>query len=90
MGKRGSLFSSVLRSRRESGGNEVEVRRVEEKLRSSAQATEQWLNLLREMEMSGETADARYERYYQAYLQARQQQKRVDLELFNLRQGLTS
>jgi hypothetical protein len=42
------------------------------------------------MEAAGQTTDPRYETYYQAYLQAKQQQKRADLELFNLRQSLTS
>jgi hypothetical protein len=39
------------------------------------------------MERNGESGEARYDLYFQAYLQAKQQQKRVDLELFNLKQG---
>jgi len=64
--------------------------RVEEKRRCLAQATQQWLSLLRELECNGETGDGRYETYYQAYLQARDHEKRADLELFNLRQGLST
>lgn len=80
----GALFSGGARK-----ASAQDVRRVEAKQRTLSQATEQWLSLLREMETRGETSDARYETYYQAYLQAKQQQKRVDLELFNLRQGLS-
>jgi hypothetical protein len=40
------------------------------------------------MELNGETATSEYERYYQAYRQAKQQEKAVDLELFNRRRGL--
>lgn len=61
------------------------ARRIEERRRGLAEATEQWLSLLREMEQDGQTGDAKYEAYYRAYLQAKQQQKRADLELFNLR-----
>ena len=67
-----------------------EYQRLEARLRTLAEAREQWLALLRDMERQGETADARYETYYQAYVKARQQEKRVDLELFNLRKGLTT
>lgn len=63
--------------------------RIEERHRTLSRAAEQWLTLLQEMEAAGQTTDPRYEAYYQAYLQARQQQKRADLELFNLRQSLT-
>jgi hypothetical protein len=62
---------------------------MEERRRGLAQATQEWLALLREMEHEGQSGDARYEAYFQAYLQAKQQQKRADLELFNLRNGLT-
>jgi hypothetical protein len=40
------------------------------------------------MEHAGQSGEAKYESYYRAYLQAKQHQKRVDLELFNYRQGL--
>jgi hypothetical protein len=40
------------------------------------------------MERNGESGTAQYESYFQAYLQARQQEKAVDLELFNRRRGL--
>lgn len=75
-----------FRRRGDDPGNELA--RLEEKQRSAAQATEHWLTLLREMEHNGESADPRYETYYQAYLQAREQQKRIDLQLFNMRRGL--
>jgi hypothetical protein len=64
-------------------------RRIEEKHETLSKATQEWLSLLREMELNGEVTDARYDRYYQAYLQAKQQEKRADLELFNKRQGLS-
>jgi hypothetical protein len=40
------------------------------------------------MEHNGESGDSRYESYYTAYLQARDQQKRIDLQVFNVRSGL--
>jgi hypothetical protein len=40
------------------------------------------------MEGNGETNSPNYERYYQAYLQAKQQQKAAELDLFNRRRGL--
>jgi hypothetical protein len=40
------------------------------------------------MERAGQTADPRYDAYFQAYLQARQQEKRAELDLFNVRRGL--
>jgi hypothetical protein len=40
------------------------------------------------MERNGESSRPQYERYYQAYLQAKQQEKEVDLQLFNHRRGL--
>lgn len=67
-----------------------ELRRLKEKHDSLSRATEEWLTLLREMERNGESGGAQYERYYQAYQQAKHQQKVVDLELFNHRQGLTT
>lgn len=65
-----------------------DLERLEERYRALATASEQWLSLLREMERNGETAEPRYEQYYRAYIEARQQEKRVDLQLFNLRKGL--
>jgi hypothetical protein len=41
------------------------------------------------MERNGESDEGRYEQYYQAYLQAKQLEKRTDLDLFNLREGLS-
>ncbi len=67
-----------------------DIRRIEERRRSLAAATQEWLALLREMEHEGRSGDAKYEAFYQAYLQAKQQQKRTELELFNLRHGLTN
>lgn len=61
------------------------LRQAEERRRSLAQAEDQWLSVLREMESNGEAVGASYERYYQAYRQIKLQQKAVDLELFNLR-----
>jgi hypothetical protein len=67
---------------------ESEVERLEDRRRTLARVTGDWLALVREMEANGETSDPRYERYFQAYLDARAQVKRVDLELFNYRHGL--
>lgn len=69
------------------GSNMGDVRRIEERRRGLAAATEEWLSLLREMEHAGQTGDAKYEAYYQAYLRSKQQQKRADLDLFNHRSG---
>jgi hypothetical protein len=69
---------------------EREVRRLREKHASLTHATEEWLSLLRDMERNGESGHAEYERYFQAYLQAKQQQKSIDLQLFNRRQGLST
>lgn len=65
-----------------------EVRRLEERYRVAQAATAQWQSVLRDMELSGESGDPRYETYFKAYIEARQQEKRFDLELFNLRRGL--
>lgn len=62
-----------------------EARRLDEKRRSLQKATGQWLSLLRDMEHQGQSDEAAYERYYKAYLDARHQQKEVELQLFNLR-----
>jgi phage-related minor tail protein len=64
-----------------------QVRRLEEKRVSLQRATNQWLSLLRDMEQKGESSHTTYERYYQAYLDAKRQQKQVELSLFNLRQA---
>lgn len=65
-----------------------DVRRIEERVRGYSAATQEWLTLLQEMERAGQTADPRYDAYFQAYLQARQQEKRAELDLFNVRRGL--
>lgn len=81
--------SPLHRGERNTGHTErAEVRRLQERHESARRATDQWLSLLREMELNGETATSEYERYYQAYRQAKQQEKAVDLELFNRRRGL--
>jgi hypothetical protein len=66
----------------------AEFERLEERRRSLSEASEKWYSLLREMERNGESANAQYERYYGAYLEARHVEKRAELELFNLRHGL--
>jgi hypothetical protein len=66
------------------------VEQLEERRELLAHVTEDWLSLLREMESNGETSDPRYDRYFQAYLEARAQVNRVELELFNRRQGLVT
>lgn len=75
------LFRRALRP-------ELEVARLEDRRRTLARATQDWLDLMREMEASGETEGPRYQHYYQAYVEARAQEKRCELELFNYRQGL--
>jgi hypothetical protein len=67
---------------------EREMRRLRERHASLQRATDEWLSLLKEMELNGESGGSQYDRYYQAYLQAKQQQKDVDLQLFNRRSGL--
>lgn len=86
---RGSLVRRLTR-RGPTAQDTSSVERIEERKRTLSRATEQWLSLLREMEHAGQTGEARYETYYRAYLQSKEQQKRVDLELFNVRRGLTS
>jgi hypothetical protein len=81
-----SALRRLLGSRPENEGREL--RRLRERHESLKRATEEWLSILREMEHNGETGTAQYERYFQAYLQARQQEKAVDLQLFNHRRGL--
>lgn len=65
-----------------------EIRRIEEKQESMAAATEQWLGLLQDMQAAGQVDEERYQRYYQAYLRSKQEQKKVDLDLFNLRMNV--
>jgi hypothetical protein len=65
-----------------------ELRRLRDRQESLTRAMDEWVSLLREMERNGEAGAAQYDRYFQAYLQAKQQKKRADLELFNRRQGL--
>ena len=81
------LFGGGDRPGSEAAAHE-QVRKVEEKRKAAAEATRGWVSLLREMEHNGESSLPRYETYYTAYLQSREQEKRIDLELFNLRQGL--
>ena len=81
-----SPLKRLLGSRSMDG--EREMRRLRERHASLKHATEEWRSLLREMELNGESGGAQYERYFQAYLQAKQQQKTVDLQLFNRRRGL--
>ncbi len=77
------LFSRL--GRNEVTTDDDDVRRLEEKQRSLQRATEQWLSLLREMEQEGESNELNYDRYYQAYLDAKRQQKHVEMLLFNMR-----
>jgi hypothetical protein len=86
-----SVLERLLGGRDRAGSDaetREQVRRAEEKRRAAAEATRGWVSLLREMEHNGESSLPRYETYYTAYLQSREQEKRIDLELFNLRQGL--
>jgi len=69
---------------------ELEAERLQEKYRQSVEATQRWLGLLRELEHEGKTATATYEQYFNAYLQARRLEKRLELEVFNLRSETTS
>lgn len=66
-----------------------DYQRVQDRYATVSAAVNQWLSLLREMEHSGQSSGARYESYFQAYLRAKEDLKRIDLELFNLRQGLS-
>lgn len=73
-------------SRRHQVPVEHEVRKLQEKQVALRRATDEWLSLLRDMEQQGQSGEAAYDRYYKAYLGAKQQQKQVDLLLFNVRQ----
>ena len=87
---RGAQRPSFLRRvflNRQSVPVEQEIHRLNEKRRALQRATDQWLSLLRDMEQQGQSGAAAYERYYTAYLDAKQQQKGVELRLFNLRTG---
>ena len=92
LGKRGSFLRRLgLREQNGAGLPATgELRRAEERQRTLTEATERWLALLREMEHAGQSGDARYETYFRAYLEAKQRQKRLDLEIFNMRQGLSN
>jgi vacuolar-type H+-ATPase catalytic subunit A/Vma1 len=68
----------------------AELRRLAEKLDALAEATQKWVSVLRDMEGRGESGDPSYETYFDAYMQAKRQEKRVELEFFNLRQGLST
>ncbi|HEV3309728.1 MAG TPA: hypothetical protein VG815_04340 [Chloroflexota bacterium] len=72
-----------------SGKQEVPLdqryQRLQERRTALQKATDEWLSLLQEMEEHGESEQAAYERYHKAYLDAKHQQKEVELELFNLR-----
>jgi hypothetical protein len=83
----GRLLGARDRSSNEAATRE-QIRKAEEKRKAAAEATRGWVSLLRDMEHNGESSLPRYETYYSAYLQSREQEKRIDLELFNLRQGL--
>ncbi|GAC1323241.1 MAG: hypothetical protein NVS2B16_04110 [Chloroflexota bacterium] len=48
-------------------------------------AADHWTSLLRDLEQQGQTADASYERYFRAFLDAKQQVKRTEMDLFNVR-----
>lgn len=85
---RGKPLDRVGAHLRRGSDDAFEVDRLDDKYRASVEATEQWRSLLREMEASGESSDPKYERYFRAYVDAQQQEKRIDLELFNRRQGL--
>lgn len=84
----GRGFSGLLR-RRSGPRSDSEFRRLEAKHETARETTQQWLSLLREMERNGETNESRYEQYFRAYLEAKQLEKRTDLELFNHREGLS-
>jgi len=71
--------------RRHPSADNAELRRLERKHRDAVVAMDNWTTLLRDMEHEGQTSDLRYERYFQAYLDAQRQLKRVELELFNVR-----
>ncbi|GAC1445539.1 MAG: hypothetical protein NVSMB52_06950 [Chloroflexota bacterium] len=66
----------------------MDLSQLEEKCRTLEAATQQWLSLLRDMEISGESSHPRYETYFRGYVEAKQQEKRANLELFNAQQGL--
>lgn len=87
-----ALWSSPSPLRRLFGSRPLdegrELRRLNDRHDKLKRATQQWHTLLREMESNGESGTPQYERYFQAYLQARQQERAVDLELFNHRRGL--
>lgn len=81
-----SLFQRLgLGSRRQSSDDDADVRRLERRYRDALEAMNGWTSLLRDLEHEGQTSDARYDRYFQAYLDAQRQLKRAELDLFNVR-----
>jgi hypothetical protein len=86
--RRWRLFGFARGGRDDAVSREFECRRLEDKRVHFAEATQHWLEMLREMERTGESSDPRYDAYFRNYIEARQQEKRIDLDLFNLRRGL--
>lgn len=84
----GHLIERLTGSLRRTNGGSRDMLRLAEKQRALSAATEQWLSLLRDMEHEGQSSDPRYETYYRAYLDAKRQEERAGLDLFNLRRGL--
>jgi hypothetical protein len=84
-------FNHILGLRRQAASRSTRPRvgRLEDRREQLARAVDEWLSLLKDMEAAGECGGERYDRYYQAYLQALKQQKDIDLQLFNIRRGLT-
>lgn len=87
--ERGSLWRRLSHGVELDSAAERELRQLEEKHQNLEAALEKWDSLLREMEYAGQSGQAQYQAYYKAYLTAKQQYKRSDLELFNLRRGLS-
>jgi hypothetical protein len=86
--RRGHLIERLAGSLRRSNGGDRDLLRLSEKKRTLEEATQQWLALLRDMEHEGQSSDPRYETYYRAYLDAKRQEERAELDLFNIRRGL--
>ena len=86
--RRGHLIDRLTGSLRRANGEDRDALRLAEKRRTLAEATQHWLALLRDMEHEGQSSDPRYETYYRAYLDAKRQEERAELHLFNLRRGL--
>ena len=86
--ERRSTLARLFSSESSNDSAAERTRRAEEKLKAASEAIEQWLSLLRELGSNGESDSAGYDTYYRAYLQAREQEKRAQLELFNLQHDL--